>query len=314
MLEGVDKEWINNGGRNMVSYTNIGGGTYYFKVRARSSEGLWSSKEKMLKIVIVPPFWKTAWFIILSGALVLLLTFIIVSLRIRNIRKQEHAKSEYNKRIAELEMTALRAQMNPHFIFNCLNSINRYILKSDRDTAAEYVTKFSRLIRLILDNSRANTVSLSNEIAALKLYLEMETLRFENKFEYLINIAPEFDPDKIMVPPMIFQPYVENAIWHGLMHKDGPGKIEVNFHRDEDFLICTIDDNGVGRKQAAELESKFSVKNKSHGLMVTAKRLTIYNQQENLKDEITIIDKSDQKGVPCGTTVILKVLIKENQP
>lgn len=314
MLEGVDKSWIHNGGRNTVSYTNIGGGTYYFKVKARSSEGIWSSKEKVLKIVIVPPFWKTVWFIILSVTLVLFLIFVMISLRIKNIRKQEQEKSEYNKRIAELEMTALRAQMNPHFIFNCLNSINRYILKSDRDTAAEYVTKFSRLIRLILDNSRANTVSLSNEIAALKLYLEMETLRFENKFEYLIKIDPEFDPDKIMVPPMIFQPYVENAIWHGLMHKDGPGKIEVHFHRDEHFLICTIDDNGVGRKQAAELESKFAVKNKSHGLMVTAKRLTIYNQQENLRDEITIIDKKDHSGVPCGTTVILKVLIKENQP
>lgn len=313
MLEGVDPNWIHNGSGNTVSYTNIDGGTYYFKVKARSGAGIWSTKEKGLKITIVPPFWKTPWFMILAGTLVLFLTFVIISIRIRNIKKQELAKSEHNKRIAELEMTALRAQMNPHFIFNCLNSINRYILKSDRDTAAEYVTKFSRLIRLILDNSRNNIVSLSDEISALKLYIEMETMRFENKFKYLIEISPEIETDKTMVPPMIFQPYVENAIWHGLMHKDGPGKIEIKVRKDKEYLFCTIDDNGVGRKRAGEMESKFSVKNKSHGLMVTAKRLTIYNQQENMRDEITIIDKVDSHGVPNGTKVVMKILIKENE-
>src|SRR6188508_2969786 len=122
-----------------------------------------------------------------------------------------------------MEMQALRAQMNPHFMFNSLNSINNFILKNDPDNASDYLTKFSRLMRLILDNSRSEWVLLENELKALQLYIELEAVRFDNAFKYSMEVTKDVDPETMMVPPLIIQPYVENAIWHGLLHRKEPG-------------------------------------------------------------------------------------------
>ncbi|MEI9807135.1 MAG: histidine kinase [Bacteroidota bacterium] len=161
------------------------------------------------------------------------------------------------QKMTEVEMQALRAQMNPHFIFNCLNSINRYIVKSDQTTASLYLTKFAKLMRLILDNSNSKNVLLSNELEALKLYIEMEALRFDKKFTYEIKIDNNLGADTIEVPPLIIQPYVENAIWHGLLHKEQNGHLSIKVSMaGEGMLQCIIEDNGIGRVKAKALKSK----------------------------------------------------------
>src|SRR6476619_5515336 len=162
-----------------------------------------------------------------------------------------------------MEMQALRAQMNPHFIFNSLNSINRFILQNNKAEATEYLTKFSKLIRMILNCSANATVSLAEDLEALQLYLELECLRFDNEFIYKITCDPELDTDFIRVPPMLLQPFVENAIWHGLMNKEGEGHLWININQEDSALICTITDDGIGRKKAAELTGKSGIKHKS---------------------------------------------------
>ena len=212
------------------------------------------------------------------------------------------------QKMTEIEMQALRAQMNPHFIFNCLNSINRYIVKSDQATASLYLTRFARLIRLILDNSNNKNVILSHELEALKLYIEMEALRFDKKFEYIINVDESINPDNVEVPPLIIQPYVENAIWHGLLHKETPGCLCISVSMpEENMLECIIEDNGVGRQKAKDLKSKSATTRKSLGMKLTEDRLTLLNRYAELNASIDIIDLSNGNGEATGTRVILKI-------
>jgi len=205
-------------------------------------------------------------------------------------------------------MHALRAQMNPHFIFNCLNSINRYIVKSDQVTASLYLTKFAKLIRLILDNSNSKNVLLSNELDALKLYIEMEALRFDKKFTYEIVIDEGVSGDCIEVPPLIIQPYVENAIWHGLLHKQSGGHLRVGLLLvNNNLLQCTIEDDGIGRRKAKELKSKTAVSRKSLGMQLTENRISLLNKHAGQHAIIEIIDMEDSSGAAKGTKVILSI-------
>jgi ligand-binding sensor domain-containing protein/putative methionine-R-sulfoxide reductase with GAF domain/anti-sigma regulatory factor (Ser/Thr protein kinase) len=211
------------------------------------------------------------------------------------------------QKMAEAEMQALRAQMNPHFIFNCLNSINRYIVKSDQATASLYLTRFAKLIRLILDNSNSKNVILSNELEALKLYIEMEALRFDKKFDYRIIVDEGVNTDSIEVPPLIIQPYVENAIWHGLLHKEVAGQLTIHVSMvTEGMLQCIIEDNGVGREQAKELKSKSATTRKSLGIKLTEDRISLVNKHARLNASVDIIDLVDD-GQPRGTKVIIKI-------
>lgn len=211
---------------------------------------------------------------------------------------------------AEIEMKALRAQMNPHFIFNSLNSINKYILKSDHITASRYLTRFAKLIRLILDNSDSKEVALSDELEALNLYIEMESMRFTNKFSYSIVVDENVSTDTLQVPPLIIQPYVENAIWHGLLHKVSDGKLLISVKKtNENMLQCIIEDNGVGRNKAMELKSKSANSNKSLGMKLTEERINILNQNTSLNGRIEIIDLYDALGQGAGTKVIITIPI-----
>jgi len=217
---------------------------------------------------------------------------------------------ETRQKMAEVEMQALRAQMNPHFIFNCLNSINRYIVKSDQVTASLYLTKFAKLIRLILDNSNSKNVILSNELEALKLYIDMEALRFDKKFSYEIILDEGVPADSIELPPLIIQPYVENAIWHGLLHMQTVGhlKIHINLPH-ENMLQCVIEDNGIGREKARELKSKSATTKKSLGMKLTENRLSLLNRHAQLNASVEIIDLVKEGNEPAGTKVILNIPI-----
>lgn len=228
--------------------------------------------------------------------------------------EKEHAQlklMDTQRKMTEVEMQALRAQMNPHFIFNCLNSINRYIVKSDQATASLYLTKFAKLIRLILDNSNNKNVILSHELEALKLYIEMEALRFDKKFMYCITVDDDVNTDSIEVPPLIIQPYVENAIWHGLLHKETPGCLHISISMpEENVLQCVIEDDGVGREKAKELKSKSATTRKSLGLKLTENRLTLLNKYAELSASIDIIDLKTDDNVAAGTKVILKIPVQ----
>jgi LytS/YehU family sensor histidine kinase len=212
------------------------------------------------------------------------------------------------KRMADAEMQALRAQMNPHFIFNCLNSINRYIVKSDQATASLYLTRFAKLIRLILDNSNSKNIILANELEALKLYIEMEALRFDKKFEYIIKVSPEVNADSIEVPPLIIQPYVENAIWHGLLHKEVSGRLIIDVSMVSDSMLqCVIQDNGIGRLQARELRSKSATTRKSLGIKLTEDRISLVNRHARMNASVNIVDVTLPDGVAGGTKVIIRI-------
>ncbi|RYG06102.1 MAG: GAF domain-containing protein [Chitinophagaceae bacterium] len=233
--------------------------------------------------------------------------------RTRAEEEKEKAQAilmDTQQKMAEVEMQALRAQMNPHFIFNCLNSINRYIVKSDQATASLYLTRFAKLIRLILDNSNSKNVILANELEALKLYIEMEALRFDKKFSYSIVIDESVRADTVEVPPLIIQPYVENAIWHGLLHKETEGYLLIFVSRlSENMIQCIIEDNGIGRDKANELKSKSAVTRKSLGMKLTENRLSLLNKYAELTASVDIIDLRDDRKIAEGTKVVLKIPI-----
>jgi LytS/YehU family sensor histidine kinase len=233
----------------------------------------------------------------------------IVRAKAEEERQQAEALvADTQQKLAEVEMQALRAQMNPHFIFNCLNSINRYIVKSDQATASLYLTRFAKLIRLILDNSGSKNVLLSNELEALRLYIEMEALRFDNKFTYKFNIEKNVNPESIELPPLIIQPYVENAIWHGLLHKEGGGLLTISISLiEENILECIIEDNGVGRNRATALKSKSATSRKSLGMQLTENRIALLNRHAALNASIDIIDMENEQNEATGTKVILHI-------
>ncbi len=227
------------------------------------------------------------------------------------VRVQEMQLITLHRDLATSQLTALRAQMNPHFIFNALNSIQQYILKGDVDQANRYLSKFSRLQREVLNHCDQNFIPLEKEVEMLRLYLELEQLRFHDTFEYQIKIDEELDSNEINIPPMILQPFVENAIWHGLMPKAGDKKVEIEFFtRGEELLCCLIRDNGIGREAAARLRQKTeSLKHKSKGLNLVYERLDILQQQYQQPFEVRVSDITDHVGQVQGTEVQLMLFI-----
>jgi len=225
--------------------------------------------------------------------------------------ESENRHVELQRESAELEMQALRAQMNPHFIFNSLSSINHFILKNESKTASTYLTRFSRLIRMVLINSQKSLVSLDDELQMLELYLEMERLRFKNSFDYSVTFLNTIDSDNIFIPPLLFQPFCENAIWHGLMHKEGQGKLDIELSMENSILSCTITDNGIGREKAEEMKSKSAEKEKSMGLKITEDRLNLLNRERGIDTFYQIQDLQDEYRHAMGTRVNLKISYRD---
>ncbi|MBK7967118.1 MAG: histidine kinase [Bacteroidetes bacterium] len=241
--------------------------------------------------------------IIIYGSL---LTLFLLGILFNQYRQSQRRKAEAETRdlqhqLSEMKIEALRAQMNPHFIFNALNSVNRYIIRSDVETASEYLVKFSKLMRLVLENSKSSLVSLHNEIEALRLYIELEQLRFDNKFSFTININESIDKDTTSIPPLILQPYVENAIWHGLMNKSSSGKVDITINKiGHNQLKCIIQDDGIGRKKANQFKSETLGSQRSFGTEITKERIKLLNgSDQNFK----IIDLIDENSQPLGTRI-----------
>ncbi len=225
---------------------------------------------------------------------------------LQNKRKQ----AELHQQTAELKMQTLRTQMNPHFIFNSLNSINRFILENNKPDSSRYLTKFSRLIRMILQNSQSSFISLKSEMESLELYLDMEAMRFDNHFTYKMMVSPELNTSRLKLPPLIIQPYVENAVWHGLMHKEEKGELEIEVAQEANSLLIKITDNGIGREQAARIASKSATKHKSMGLLITAERIAMIQSGHGNESAVIINDLVHADGSAAGTEVQIKIPVK----
>lgn len=243
---------------------------------------------------------------IIAGLVIYMLRQRFINQQLVAAKNEEIKTARFKQQLSELEMKALRAQMNPHFIFNCMNSINRMILSDDGGNASRYLTKFSKLIRLMLENSEKTTVTLQNELAMLETYIQLEALRFKGKISYRISVDDDIDQENIQVPSMVLQPFIENAIWHGLMHKDGDGLINISISENNDLLRCVIEDNGVGREKALELQEKTVMKHQSMGLQITEERLRLLNSRE-LQDLISITDLKDSVNRALGTRVDISI-------
>ena len=218
-------------------------------------------------------------------------------------------KQELNRQMTSLRMRALRSQMNPHFLFNSLNAIQECIITNQTDAAVMYLAKFSKLVRLILENSDQQTIPLSREIETLKLYLDVESLRFTHSFSFDIDVKTDIDPVLISIPPMLVQPYAENAIWHGLLNKQGERILKITFESDDESLLVSIEDNGVGRKKSATFDSPMKKSKTSMGMKLTSERLDILNELNPDQAFVEIQDLMDAKGKAAGTCVKLTLPI-----
>ncbi len=315
MLQNYDADWVERGAdKRFAEYANIKPGTYQFRVMAANSDGFWNEEGASLTIVIRPPWYATYLFRISALLLLIILTYSFIRMRVRAINRKHEVEKNYlafEKQLFELEQKALQLQMNPHFMFNSLNSIQSFVIKNDTDNAIRYLSKFSQLMRRTLANSRESMISLQDEIQALTLYLEIEKLRFDEKFEYKITLDPAIDESFIEIPPMILQPYVENAIIHGLMHSPQKGHLNINISLNEETIICSIEDDGIGREKAAEIKKASGIERKSRGMLITKERLEILNQYSKDHYTVNVVDLVDANGKAAGTRVEVTILYKE---
>jgi ligand-binding sensor domain-containing protein len=286
MLEGYDKNWSPETHNNIAGYSNLEPGTYTFKVKSCNNENRWNLNPATFTFTIKTPWWQAWWFRITIFVLMFALVYTGFRWRITQIQKNENNKVM----LAANELKALRAQMNPHFIFNALNSIQHFVVNRDENGAAKYLNKFAKLIRSILNNSEKTTVSIKEEIDSLKLYLDLELLRFENKFTYHINYDENADLEFYEIPTMLIQPYVENAILHGMVPAEYVCKLSIDISRKEDYLVCLITDDGIGRKKSAELKAHSSKKHKSLAMRITRDRLELLNSVHNSNLSVNISD------------------------
>jgi two-component system, LytTR family, sensor kinase len=218
-----------------------------------------------------------------------------------DIRRKKEEINKVNEQMAQLELASLRSQMNPHFIFNSLNSVQKYIWENKEEDAAEYLAKFAKLMRAILENSRKDMVTLKEEIDILKIYIELEHRRSNGQFDYSIKTDETLDQDITMVPPMLMQPFIENAIWHGLNKKNIKGNLSIAIKKQNDKLICVIDDDGVGRQPKTQTLAE---EKKSLGIEITQQRIARLMQTTKQEASILIFDKTSG-GLATGTTVTI---------
>jgi tetratricopeptide (TPR) repeat protein len=261
--------------------------------------------------------WKQRWLMLLIGFLVMsVVALVLVIIQVRHRKRSNELLTRKNQLILEqkreietlntdLEKRMLRAQMNPHFIFNALSSIQHFITLNDKSSALRYLSRFSHLLRQVLETSIDGTVILAEEIELLRIYLELESLRFDGSFSFELGVDPSLDPSAIEVPVLLYQPFIENAVLHGLVAKEGEKKLSVRFGDDGEQVTCTIIDNGIGREAAAQRRGHRE--QPSRGLSVTAKRLALLEKNRNVKTDIIINDLVDPEGNPAGTQVDIKL-------
>jgi len=306
-LDNYDDEW-NSVGANQRSavYKKVVPGEYTFHILAANNDGIWNEEGVRLTILISPPWWET-WAFRLPFALFIIASFwVVIYYRFKNLKKKHEVEKkmlDIEKQVFSMEQKALRLQMNPHFIFNTLNAIQSFIVANETEKAIPYLAKFSHLMRMILANSSEEYIPLNDELKSIRYYMDLEKLRFDNKFEYHIRIANDMDTEFIEIPPMIIQPYIENAIIHGLIHKEDKGRLDLTMEIRNKSILCTIIDDGIGRDKSNELREKSGIKRQPRGMIITEQRLDILKKQKNEDFDVQIKDLYDNNEEPNGTRI-----------
>ncbi|MFC4817505.1 sensor histidine kinase [Flavobacterium sp. GCM10023249] len=311
-LEGYDEEWRKVGFQdNKAIYAKLPAGKYTFIVQL--TDGINFSKEQRFGFEIEPVFWKKWQFLLPAMCLVVLGLFLLYRLRVNYLLQKSQIqidREKYSKEINKSKLAALNAQMNPHFMFNALNSIQEFILQNKKEQASNYLGDFADLMRSYLQHSQEDKIVLHEELETLKLYLKLEKLRFDDDFEYEIKIDPKLEVHQIEIPSFLIQPFVENAIKHGLLHKKGEKQLVVSFEKlGEDEVVCRISDNGVGREKSLEITK--NKKHKSFATQASVDRFQLINQNEAKKMALEIIDVKDAEGAPSGTTIVVRIPINK---
>jgi len=311
---GLDTLWIEDKAfNNIIRYNTLSSGSYKFEAVCMNDDGV-ESKPVTIHFTVLKPWWLQWWFLITAACISILLVIFFTKLYL-NISKnkiaEELKKSKLQEEARQSQLASLKAQMNPHFMFNALNSIQEYILLSDKRLANMYLGKFADLMRLILDQSNKEIISLEEELKILNLYLELEALRFEENFEYIIQKENIEDEAEINIPAMLIQPYVENAIKHGLLHKQGLKKISIHFKLQKNKLLCVVEDNGIGRKRSGEINALRNKKYTSFATGATQKRLELLNQNNPNLIVVNYTDLTLNNTTYIGTKVSIVIPIIE---
>ncbi|MEK7224394.1 MAG: histidine kinase, partial [Bacteroidota bacterium] len=276
-IKELDTDWTYTNNRN-VEFNFLSSGLYTFELKACNNNNVWTGRPLQYHFTINPPWWQTWWFRVLAILLIAGIVYYFFRRRIKRIKRN----AALNQQFAELEAKAIRAQMNPHFIFNSLNAIQESIVTEKIDAAYDYLSRFSKLLRLVLDNSDKNLIPLNSELETIRLYLSLESLRFSQSFSYTIENDEKLDKEDIYIPSLLLQPFVENAIWHGLINKEGEKQLHIHFSEKQGKLQCVIEDNGVGRAKAAEIkEQKLGAgRFESKGTRLAMQRIEILNKEK----------------------------------
>lgn len=309
-LEGSGQDWSQTTKERKAIFQNLKPGNYRFRVKIINVSDFENNQELAVNFKIKRPFWASWWFYIPVMIILLFLIWLVIFLRTKYIKKRERNNLKISERVTEFEMKALRAQMNPHFIFNAINSIQNYMLDNDIDSALAYLSDFAKLIRITLDNVSKKYITLDSELNYLQYYLNLEKMRFDKNFDVKIILPEEFNLRKVEIPPMIIQPFVENAIKHGFIYKKDNAKLNLEFKLiKNNQLLCIIEDNGIGREKSRIL-NKNKKSHQSKGTFVTHERLSLLNQTQNKKGyKINTIDLYDDYNLPCGTRIEITIPI-----
>lgn len=296
--------WSNPTFDNVALIGSLPPGNYTFQLKSTNYDGVWNEKPFELKITMQAHFYETWWFIALSILGFTAILYFLIKKYINHQLFLEQEKNHIREELNSMKMQALKAQINPHFLFNTMNSINYFIINNEKTIASSYLVKFSKLIRKILYFTSKENIQLSEEIDTLEMYIEMEQMRLSDSFDYFINInIPSSEYNAILVPPLTLQPFVENAIWHGLSPKEGEKSLSISISKEDNMIKITIDDNGVGRDYHAGKKSP--IKKRSFGMDITQKRIQLW-QNSTIDSQIKtfeIIDKKDEQHQSLGTTV-----------
>ncbi len=303
-LQGLDTAWLQTRNTN-INYPSLPAGDYVFMIQGINKFGV-ASNIIQIKFTINAPIWKKLWFYLLLSALAMALVLWIMQRRNKQLRTRLEEKNRVQKQFAELEQQALQSQMNPHFIFNCLNSIQQFIVLADIPAANKYLTAFARLIRQTLDNSAKKMLSIEEEVAYLSSYLEMEQMRFSDRFAYTIEVDKHIDKNEDGIPAMLLQPFVENSIRHGLANRTlANGLLRIAFLKEGNSVVCTVTDNGIGRQESIKRKSATHIEYQSKGMSLTQKRINLINSTRQSHIQLTIKDLYNSDHTAAGTEVTI---------
>ena len=309
-LKGISNNWQLSQ-NNVASFALLAPGNYTLEVFAMNAHNIWSLQAAYKSFTIAPPWWQTSWFYLIVALASALLIYTLVNWYLHKKHRKQINETSLKRQMAELELRAIKAQINPHFVFNTLNAIQYFVTNNYNEKADEYLNRLASLLRRTLDYSNKTTITIEAEMSYLENYLELEKLRFDKNFSYqILNNLSETDCD-IELPPMVLQPHIENALRHGLKNKEeGLKQLDIIFTFANKYLICEIQDNGIGRKAASENSQQNDKEHKSSGIELSHAKLLMYEQVTGKKIKTEIIDNYGEDKI-TGTGTLIRISISQ---